>query len=107
MKTHEHMEYRVSERVVLKPGDVFRASGGPYYVQHDLTGKRVKVSMAARGPFRFVSYSERGRKKWICAYSVKDGGFVALQLTKWRTVDLPNYVNRPYKIKSKMRAPKR
>lgn len=103
MTTREYDHYQVSERVVLRAGDVFRANGGPYYVTKDETGKKVKSSMAAKGPFRFHSYYERGRKKWIQAYSTKDGGFVVLPLTRWRTVDLINFVNRPYKILGKKR----
>ena len=107
MKTIAHNEYRVSERVVLRPGDVFRANGGPYYVMHDENGKRVKSSMAAKGPFKFRAYCERGRKKWIEAHSIKEGGYVILPLTRWRTIDLPNFVNRPYKIIGKKREKKR
>lgn len=106
MTTKEYKEYVVSDRVTLHEGDIFRANGGPYYVTRDDNGKKVKSSMAAKGPFKFHSYCERGRKKWIQAYSVKDGGFVALPLTRWRTVDLPSFVNRPYKILGKKRAKK-
>lgn len=106
MKTTRHDEYQVSERVVLRIGDVFRANGGPYYVMPNDDGKRVKLSMAAKGPFRFQTYCVRGRKRWIEAYSVKEGGFVALPLTKWRTVDLAHFVNRPYKILGKKRPKK-
>lgn len=107
MKTTEHNQYQVSARVVLQPGDVFRANGGPYYIIHDDNGKRVKSSMAAKGPFRFRAYCERGRKKWIEAHSIKENGFVVLPLTRWRTIDLPNFVNRPYKILGKKREKKR
>lgn len=107
MKTSHYDEYQVSVRVVLRSGDVFRANGGPYYVIHDETGKKVKSSMAHKGPFRFRAYCERGRKKWIEASSIKEGGFVVLPLTKWRTIDLPNFVNRPYKILGKKREKKR
>lgn len=103
MTTVEHDEYRVSDRVKLEPGDMFRAVGGPYYLLRDETGKKIKSSMAAKGPFRFHAYCERGRKKWIIAYSKKEGGYVALPLTRWKTVDLDNFVNRPYKVTSKMR----
>ncbi len=103
MQTVERVEYQVSERVVLRPGDLFRVTGGPYYVLRDAAGKKVKSSMAARGPFRFTSYNERGRKKWIIAYSTREGGYVALPLTRWKTVDLKNFVNRPYKILGKKR----
>ena len=107
MKTVEHAEYRVSERVVLHKNDLFRATGGPYYITRNADGKRVKTGMAAKGPFRFVSYCKRGRRKWIMAYSTKETCFVTLALTKWKTVDIPNFVNRPYKIIGKKRTPKR
>jgi hypothetical protein len=107
MKTTETNSYQVSERVVLQVGDVFRANGGPYYVMRDEAGRRVKSSMAAKGPFRFHRYCERGRKKWIEAISIKEGGFVVLPLTRWKTIDLPGFVNRPYKILSKKREKKK
>jgi hypothetical protein len=107
MQTVAHAEYRVSARVLLQAGDVFRANGGPYYVLRDETGKKVKSSMAAKGPFRFQRYCASGRKKWIEAISIKEGGFVVLKLTKWRTLDLPNFINRPYKILGKKRPPKK
>lgn len=107
METVEHDEYQVSERVVLRKGDLFRAKGGPYYILRDDTGKRVKSSMAAKGPFKFISYCERGRRKWIVAYSAKEGGYATLPLTRWKTMDLPNFVNRPYTIVGKKRPPKK
>lgn len=106
MKTVERDEYRVSERVTLTKGDLFRATGGPYYTMRGEDGKKIKSAMSAKGPFRFISYNERGRKKWIVAWSVKENAHAVLPLTKWKTCDLPGFVNRPYKITSKMR-PKR
>jgi hypothetical protein len=103
MKTIETFEYRVSARVVITAGDTFRASGGPYFATRDDAGKKIKSSMAAKGPFRFISYNERGRKKWIVAWSKKEGGFAVLPLTRWKTCDLPGFVNRPYKILGKKR----
>ena len=103
METVEHAEYRVSARVVLQKGDTFRASGGPYYAMRGDDGKKVKSSMAAKGPFRFMSYNERGRKKWIVAWSVKEGAYAVLPLTRWKTCDLPGFVSRPYKILGKKR----
>jgi hypothetical protein len=107
MRTILHEQYQVSARVLLQVGDVFRANGGPYYVLQDETGKKIKSSMAAKGPFKFCAYCERGRKKWIEAHSIKEGGFVILPLTRWRTIDLSNFVNRPYKILGKKREKKR
>jgi hypothetical protein len=42
-------EYRVSERVVLRAGDTFRARGGPYW-----KNGRQRISLAAPGPFTFI-----------------------------------------------------
>lgn len=106
MKTIETDSYQISERVTLNKGDLFRANGGPYFATRDETGKKVKSSMAAKGPFRFMAYNERGRKKWIVAWSVKEGAYAVLPLTKWKTCDLPGYVNRPYKILGKKREKK-
>ena len=103
MNTEEYAEYKVSDRVTLVRGDLFRASGGPYFVTRDDAGKKVKSSMAAKGPFRFMSYNERGRKKWIVAWSQREGGYAVLPLTRWKTCDLPGFVNRPYKILGKKR----
>ncbi len=103
MKTIETYSYKVSERVTLNKGDLFRASGGPYFATRDETGKKIKSSMAAKGPFKFMSYNERGRKKWIVAWSQKEGAYAVLPLTRWKTCDLPGFVNRPYKILGKKR----
>lgn len=100
-------EYKVSERVVLRPGDRFRATGGPYYVSKDETGKKVRSSMAAKGPFQFVSYNVRGTKKWIVAWSEKESATAVLPVTRWRTIELPSFVNRPYRIIGKKRPPKK
>lgn len=105
-KIATHDAYQVSERVIVRRGDTFRAKGGPYYIRRDDAGKRIKLSMAARGPFKFLAYCERGRRKWIEAFSEKDGGFVALALTRWKTCDLPNFVNRPYVVVGKKRPKK-
>lgn len=106
MKTVTSDEYQVSAKVILRKGDLFRAKGGPYYVTRDDAGKKTKSSMAAKGPFKFVSYNERGRKKWIVAWSQKERAFTVLPLNKWRTCDLPNFVNRPYRVLGKKRPPK-
>lgn len=107
METFEHEEYQVSERVVLRKGDVFRVRGGPYYLSKDAAGKRVKMSMAAKGPFRFISFCMRGRRKWIVAFSTKENSRAALPLTRWKTIDLPSFVNRPYVVVGKKRPPKK
>lgn len=95
-------EYRVSERVTLEPGDMFRAKGGPYYVTRDDTGKRVRLPMAARGPFRFIRLAEYRRRRWIEAYSTRDGGHVVLSLSTRRSVMPGLIVARPYVVVGKV-----
>jgi hypothetical protein len=95
--------YRVSERVLLEPGDQFRVTGGPYYVVRLDGGERKKVSMAARGPFTFVEYEERRGRKWIVAYSNRDGGFSVLPLTRRKSILPGGVVARPYRVTSKIR----
>lgn len=95
-------EYRVSERVTLEPGDLFRATGGPYYLTRDEAGKRVKIPMAAKGPFRFIRLAEYRRRRWIEAYSTRDGGHVVLSLSARRSVMPGLIVARPYKITGKV-----
>ncbi len=107
MQTVVFDSYRVSQRVVLNVGDKFRVAGGPYFLVRDAAGKRTKMSMAAKGPFTFVSYNKRGRREWLVAYGFKEGGFAVLALTRWKTVDLPNFVTRPYRVIGKKRTPKK
>ena len=86
-------EYRVSKRVVLRAGDKFRASRGPYY-----EGESGRVSMAERGVFTFLGYVELGDKCWIEAYS--QNGFCALNVgNQYRSKGLSSLVNRPYRIR--------
>ena len=65
MKTEQNGEYQVSPRVVLKPGDRFRVSGGPYWK----TGSGEKLPMATRGVCRFVSAIRRGKLEFLIATS--------------------------------------
>jgi hypothetical protein len=92
-------EYRVSERVVLKPGDVFRASGGPYWRSKD----GVDASLKAPGPYRFVQYAKRGAVGWIEAYD-KNGNFAVLHVEGRRRKVDPAIVPRPYRVTGKKRA---
>lgn len=100
-------EYRVSQRVVVKAGDTFRAKGGPYYVTLDSAGRKSRTSMAARGPFRFVRHCIAGRQEWIEATSKRDGGTVILALTRRRSVLPGSLIARPYRIVGLVRGPRR
>ena len=68
MRSHVLDEYRVSERVVLRPGDRFRVTAGPYWRCHD--GER--IPMAERGVLTFVRAISRGSVVLIEARG--DGG---------------------------------
>lgn len=97
-------EYRVSERVVLRHGDVFRAKDGPYYLAESANGgRRVRVSMAARGPFVFLRLATLRGRSWIEAMSKREGGFCALAITKRRSVAPGIIVARPYRVTGKVR----
>ena len=89
--------YRVSERVVLTPGDQFRVTAGPYYRSADGT----KTPMAARGTMVFVACHRRGQRVVIEA---RDGsGTVMLHVAGRRRSPVPGLVARPYRITRKMR----
>lgn len=101
MRTHVTEEYRVSERVVLRPGVKFRAGGGPYYRLSN--GER--VSLAARGPFTFVRCHRRGRYVWIEATD-RDGQFAPLHVAGRRRRVTSALIPRPYVIKGTVRRSK-
>jgi hypothetical protein len=91
-------EYRVSARVVLRPGDRFRAGAGPYWRGGD--GEHIPIR--ARGPFVFVRHQARGAVEWIEAIDA-DGAACALHVAgRRRRIDV-SLVPRPYKIKGKLR----
>jgi hypothetical protein len=92
-----HDEYRVSERVVLRPGDVFRATGGPYW----RSGKD-EISLKAPGPYRFVSFAKRGAVGWIEAFD-KFGNFTVLHIEGRRKKIDTAIVARPYRVIGKKR----
>lgn len=48
--------FQYSPKVTLHPGDVFRCSGGPYYVTQD--GK--KILMGERGVYKFLNSAKDG-----------------------------------------------
>jgi hypothetical protein len=48
--------FRYSARVTLHPGDLFRCSGGPYYI----TQTDKKIVMGKRGLFVFVNSANEG-----------------------------------------------
>ena len=86
-------EYRLSPRVVLRPGDRFKASSGPYYRLDD--GRR--VPMAARGTFVLVEIVRQRTRVYLLAYGRE--GWVLLHVEGRRRSKVPGLVCRPYKIR--------
>lgn len=99
MKTIAEDEYRVSERVVLRPGDQFRVSGGPYW---RLPGGE-RVPMAARGVCTFRQAIRRGAVVCLVASSKGEGTVVLHVAGRRRNRMMPGLVCRPYTVKSKVR----
>jgi hypothetical protein len=100
-QTIEH-EYRVSGRVILRPGDRFRVGGGPYY--RLASGER--VPMATRGIVTFLRAIRCGRGgRRVLIEAAAGEGTVILHVAGSRTNRMvPGLVCRPYKIRSKLRA---
>ena len=99
MQTIEVDEYRVSERVTLRPGDQFTVTAGPYW----RGGDGAKIPMAARGRFAFTRAIHRGKRIYLVA--VNRDGVAILHVEGRRTNRLaPEIVCRPYRIKAKHRA---
>lgn len=95
-------EYRVSERVILRPGDRFRIGAGPYY----RLASGEKVPMATRGivTFRRAIRCGRGGRRVLIEAQAGEGT-VILHVAGPRSNRLvPGLVCRPYKIRGKLRA---
>lgn len=93
-----HLELRLGERSVLRPGTRFRANGGPLFRLADGT----EIPMAAKGPFTFRCYCRRGSFEYLEAFD-KAGNFAILHLKGRRRKGCPEIVPRPYKIRSLIR----
>jgi len=91
-------EYRVSERVVIRPGDRFRAKGGPYWRGSD--GR--KIPLTASGPFKFIRVVARG-KRVVIECTDKTGGFTVLHVAGGRARIDTALVPRPYRVVSRCR----
>ena len=100
MTTTTENEYRVSERVVLRAGDRFRVSGGPYY----RLDSGEKIPMAARGvmTFRRALRTGRGGRRVLIEASAGEGT-VILHIEGSRRSPVPGLVPRPYRITRKLR----
>jgi hypothetical protein len=97
--TIEH-EYQVSTRVVLRAGDRFRVSGGPYY----RLASGEKIPMSARGvmTFRRALRTGRGGRRVLIEASAGEGT-VILHVEGSRRSPVPGLVPRPYRITRKLR----
>lgn len=91
-------EYQVSPRVVLRRGDKFTVSKGPYW---RLAGGE-KVPMSVRGVCTFVRAERIGKRVYVQAIA-KDGAVVLHVAGRRRNRLMPEMVCRPYTIKSKKR----
>lgn len=98
MQTERIDSYQVSQRVTLRPGDVFRASQGPYWK----ASNGVQVSLKAKGPYTFVVYAKRGPIGWIEAFD-RDGNFAILHVEGRRERVDCSLVPRPYRVIGKKR----
>jgi hypothetical protein len=88
-------EYPYGKRGVLKRGEKFRVSRGPYYVNEDGS----KSLMAERGTFVFKRYCTIGSQKWIEAKH-QDGGDVVLWVGKeMKNPLLQSFRRRPYTVR--------
>lgn len=70
--------WQVSARVRLRPGDLFRASGGPYWVGR--SGQR--VAMGERGVFRLAAVMVQGVKVYLVGAPIDGGGLVWVYVGK-------------------------
>lgn len=101
MKTiHDH--YDLGHRRIER-GELFRASGGPYYVDDD--GR--KHALGERGLFRFEAYVETARSQWIEAVACPpECHRVVLYVGPPRpSTAIPGLFQRPYTIRSIRKEP--
>ena len=91
--------FHFDHKSVLRPGDRFRVTDGPYYVTDD--GER--TPMYERGVFVFERYCVQGAAKWIDAHRGDGGGRVFLWVGRpcWSNT-IPNLRRRPYRVTRKL-----
>lgn len=83
-------EYRISHRVVLRPGDRFRVSRGPYW----RTAGGERVPMAVRGLCTFVGLLRQRSRVFVLARCGE--GFAVLHVEgRRRNRMMPQMVCRP------------
>jgi hypothetical protein len=91
--------FQFGRQRLLRPGDRFRVTGGPYYV----TDNGENIPMYERGVFVFEHYCVQGAAKWIDAYRDDGGGRVFLWVGRpcWSNV-IPNLRRQPYRVTRKL-----
>jgi hypothetical protein len=90
--TSETSGYRISPRVVLQPGDLFRVAGGPYY----RTAGGSKIPLAARGTMRLVEVIRHRARVHLLCHGAE--GFALLHVEGRRRSPVPGLVPRPYRV---------
>lgn len=89
---------RLSERVILHPGDRVRVSGGPYWEQVGADGGVTKTRMGERGVMVFEEYCQLGESRWVVARG--QSGYAALHMgPEERSPEVPGLVRRPYRLR--------
>jgi hypothetical protein len=98
MNIERRDEYRVSPRVILRPGVRFRAQGGPFVRLADGT----TVSLKPLGPYTFRRWLRQGDCEWIEAGD-RQGSHCILHIAGQRKSVDEAVVTRPYHIRSTIR----
>src|SRR5262245_37859015 len=95
-----HDEYQFGKRGRLRGGDLFRASGGPYWTGSDNQGHPVSRGLSRPGIYRVGTYRTSRKRGWISAFHLRDGVYEPLYVTgaTYRSPTTPGVVNRPYRI---------
>lgn len=100
--TQQLDEFRFGKRGILRPGDLFRASGGPFFRGAAERGRRLIRSLARPGIYQFRSYIVSRRRGWINAFHLERHSFETLYVTglTFRSPTIAGVVNRPYRIRA-------
>jgi hypothetical protein len=88
-------EYRISPRVVLRPGDRFKVGRGPYW----RTAGGERVPMAVRGTCVLVSVIRQRSRTFLLARSGGEGTVVLHVEGRRRNRLMPQLVCRPYTVR--------
>jgi hypothetical protein len=98
MSTKWHCEESVvlGPKTTLRRGDLFRASGGPYYV----TRGGETIYMGDRGIYRFVGVVVQGVRRWIQGQT-NDGAMRLVYIGPRRRSTRTGVVYVPHKITRK------